>query len=129
MFERFTEIDFTLSGGALALGAPPKWITMEINSPNKSEYQPRPQISLWKIFTSYFIVGLTAFGMAILQKLKALVMDNAWLSEEEMNDGLAMVQLYPGPLMVDFTALWVTNCAACWAQFWQPLDLSCHLLF
>jgi chromate transporter len=42
--------------------------------------------------------------MAILQKLKALVMDNDWLSEEEMNDGLAMVQLYPGPLMVDFAA-------------------------
>ncbi len=61
-------------------------------------------ISLWTIFKSYFIVGLTAFGMAILQKLKALVMNNHWLTEEEMNDGLAMVQLYPGPLMVDFTA-------------------------
>ncbi len=68
------------------------------------ETESRPQISLWTIFTSYFIVGLTAFGMAILQKLKALVMDNHWLSEEEMNEGLAMVQLYPGPLMVDFSA-------------------------
>jgi len=68
------------------------------------ETEPRPHISLWAIFTSYFIVGLTAFGMAIIQKLKALVMDNQWLSEEEMNEGLAMVQLYPGPLMVDFTA-------------------------
>ena len=66
--------------------------------------EPRPQISLWTIFTAYFVVGLTAFGMAILQKLKALVMDNDWLSEEEMNEGLAMVQLYPGPLMVDFSA-------------------------
>jgi len=68
------------------------------------ETEPRPQISLWTIFTSYFVVGLTAFGMAILQKLKALVMDNHWLGEEEMNEGLAMVQLYPGPLMVDFSA-------------------------
>jgi chromate transporter len=42
--------------------------------------------------------------MAILQKLKALVIDNHWLSEEEMNEGLALVQLYPGPIMVDFTA-------------------------
>jgi chromate transporter len=67
-------------------------------------HEPRPQISLWTIFISYFVVGLTAFGMAIIQKLKALVMDNHWLSEEEMNDGLAMVQLYPGPLMVDFSA-------------------------
>ena len=64
----------------------------------------RPKISLWTIFKSYFIAGLTAFGMAILQKLKALVMDHRWLSEEEMNEGLAMVQLYPGPLMVDFSA-------------------------
>ena len=77
---------------------------MQANSVNTLEIQPRPQISLWTIFTSYFIVGLTAFGMAILQKLKALVMNNHWLSEEEMNDGLAMVQLYPGPLMVDFSA-------------------------
>jgi len=68
------------------------------------ETEPCPQISLWTIFTSYFVVGLTAFGMAILQKLKALVMDNHWMSEEEMNEGLAMVQLYPGPLMVDFAA-------------------------
>ena len=77
---------------------------METDSVNILETEPRPEVSLWTIFTSYFIVGLTAFGMAILQKLKALVMDNKWLSEEEMNDGLAMVQLYPGPLMVDFAA-------------------------
>ena len=63
-----------------------------------------PQVSLITIFLAYLQVGLTAFGMAILQKLKALVMNNHWLSEEEMNEGLAMVQLYPGPLMVDFTA-------------------------
>lgn len=69
-----------------------------------AEIKIHSRVSLWTIFTSYFIVGLTAFGMAILQKLKALVMDKQWLSEEEMNDGLAMVQLYPGPLMVDFSA-------------------------
>ena len=77
---------------------------METDSVNILEVQPRPQISLWTIFSSYFIVGLTAFGMAILQKLKALVMKNHWMSEEEMNEGLALVQLYPGPLMVDFSA-------------------------
>jgi chromate transporter len=77
---------------------------VETNSFHRPETQARSGISLWTIFASYFIVGLTAFGMAILQKLKALVMDNHWLSEEEMNEGLAMVQLYPGPLMVDFAA-------------------------
>lgn len=74
-------------------------MTAELDKP-----ESRPRVSLPAIFSSYFIIGLTAFGMAILQKLKALVMDNHWLSEEEMNEGLAMVQLYPGPLMVDFTA-------------------------
>jgi len=81
-----------------------KWIIMETNSPSIPEVQPLPQISLWTIFTSFFVVGLTGFGMAILQKLKALATDNHWLSEDEMNEGLAMVQLYPGPLMVDFSA-------------------------
>ena len=65
---------------------------------------PRPRVPLWTILLAYLQVGRTAFGMAIIQKLKTLVMDNHWLSEEEMNEGLAMVQLYPGPLMVDFTA-------------------------
>jgi hypothetical protein len=36
----------------------------------------RPQVSLWTILLAYLQIGLTAFGMAILQKLKALVMDN-----------------------------------------------------
>jgi chromate transporter len=62
------------------------------------------KVSLWKIFSAYLMVGLTAFSMAILQKLKSLVKRNKWLSEEEMNEGIALVQLYPGPIMVDFTA-------------------------
>ena len=77
---------------------------MQINETTIAEIQPRPQVSLLTIFTSYFIVGLTAFGFAILQKLKGLVQKNNWMSEAEMNEGLALVQLYPGPIMVDFTA-------------------------
>jgi chromate transporter len=66
--------------------------------------ETRPQISLWAIYSAYFIIGLTAFGMAIIQKIKTMVIDNRWLSEEEVNEGMGMVQLYPGPLMVDFSA-------------------------
>ena len=62
------------------------------------------KVSLWRILTEYLLVGLTAFSMAILQKLRSTVMRNRWLTEEEMNEGLALVQLYPGPIMVDFTA-------------------------
>jgi len=77
---------------------------METNVTNISEAEPRPQISLWTIFSAYFIIGLTAFGMAIIQKIRTMVIDNHWLSEEEVNEGMGMVQLYPGPLMVDFSA-------------------------
>jgi chromate transporter len=77
---------------------------METNSSNILEVQPRPQIPLWNIFSAYFIIGLTAFGMAIIQKIRTMVIDKHWLSEEEVNEGMGMVQLYPGPLMVDFSA-------------------------
>ena len=77
---------------------------METDSVNIIEVQPRPQISLWTIFSSYFMIGLTAFGMAIIQKIRTMVIDKHWLSEEEVNEGMGMVQLYPGPLMVDFSA-------------------------
>ena len=50
------------------------------------------------------MVGLTAFGFAMLYKIRALVRGHDWLSDEELDEGLALVQLYPGPLMVDFTA-------------------------
>ncbi len=64
---------------------------------------PPPKVGLLTIFWAYFVVGLTAFGMAILQKLKRTILNNRWLTEEEMNEGLAMVQLYPGPIMVNLT--------------------------
>jgi chromate transporter len=77
---------------------------MRSDSSIASDIQPRSQVSLWAILLAYLQIGLTGFGMAILQKLKSLVLGRHWLSEEEMNEGLAMVQLYPGPMLVDFTA-------------------------
>lgn len=71
---------------------------------NNEEKLTRPFISLISIFWAYFQIGLTAFGMAIIQKIRAMVIDKRWLSEEEVNEGMGMVQLYPGPLMVDFSA-------------------------
>jgi hypothetical protein len=61
----------------------------------------RPQISLLTIFIPYFITRLTAFSMVILKNLMALMMDHHLLSEEEMKEELAIMQLYPGSLMVD----------------------------
>ena len=68
------------------------------------EMHTLPRVGLTTILLAYLQVGLTAFGFSILQKLKSLVLERGWLSEEEMNEGLALVQLYPGPIMVDFTA-------------------------
>ncbi len=59
------------------------------------------RVGLADIFWSYFKVGLTAFGFAILQKLKDLVKRKNWVSDRELNEGLALVQLYPGPIMVN----------------------------
>ncbi len=73
-------------------------------SPTVTPAASRPHVSLLAILLAYLRIGLTAFGFAILQKLKSVVLDNHWLNEEEMNEGLALVQLYPGPIMVDFTA-------------------------
>ncbi len=64
----------------------------------------RPRVGLFAILLAYLTAGLTAFGIAIIPKLKALVIDRGWLTAEEVDEGFALVQLYPGPMMVDFSA-------------------------
>lgn len=64
----------------------------------------RPRVSLLTVALAYLRIGMTAFGFTILQRLNALVLDRGWLTEEEFKEGLALVQLYPGPIMVDLTA-------------------------
>ena len=64
----------------------------------------RPHVSLMTLALAYLRVGATAFGFTILQQLKTLAIGRGWLTEEELNEGLALVQLYPGPILVDLTA-------------------------
>jgi chromate transporter len=64
----------------------------------------RPRVPLMAIALAYLRVGTTAFGFTILQQLKALALGRGWLTEEEFDEGLALVQLYPGPIMLDLTA-------------------------
>ncbi len=61
-------------------------------------------VSLIRILLVFLRLGATAFGFTVLPKLKEAVLNNHWLSEEELEEGLALVQLYPGPIMVDLTA-------------------------
>lgn len=60
--------------------------------------------ALAELFSAFFRVGLTAFGMAILQSLRATALRRGFVSEAEIEEGIALVQLYPGPIMVDLVA-------------------------
>ena len=55
--------------------------------------------SLPRFGFAFFKIGLTAYGMAILQQIKALIIGNKWLTRDEVEEGIAMVQFYPGPIM------------------------------
>ena len=57
------------------------------------------KISLLELSFSFFKIGLTAYGMAILQQIKDLIIGKKWLTREQVDEGIAMVQLYPGPIM------------------------------
>src|SRR5665647_3456053 len=63
------------------------------------------RVGLATLFLAYLQVGLTAFGFTMLQKVVQLIVEKRrWLTREQADHGLALVQLYPGPIMVDFTA-------------------------
>jgi chromate transporter len=78
---------------------------MNINQTDVLSYmQPKTKVSLVDLSLAFLQVGITAFGFSIVQKIKSLVIQKGWLNQEEVDEGMALVQLYPGPLMVDFTA-------------------------
>jgi chromate transporter len=63
------------------------------------------RVGLATLFLAYLQIGLTAFGFTMLQKVVQLVVGKKrWLTRDQADHGLALVQLYPGPIMVDFTA-------------------------
>jgi chromate transporter len=56
------------------------------------------------LFATFFRIGLTSFGMAILQNLKTVAVRRGFVSEQELQEGLALVQLYPGPIIANLVA-------------------------
>ncbi|HEY5179652.1 MAG TPA: hypothetical protein VIJ07_07745 [Dermatophilaceae bacterium] len=40
----------------------------------------------------FFVVGLTAFGVATLQSLRAVPVERGWLRREDIDEGLGVVQ-------------------------------------
>jgi len=65
------------------------------------EQEPALRVTptLRELLWAFLIIGLTAYSVAMLQQLKTLVVGRKWLTQKEMDEGLAMVQLYPGPIM------------------------------
>jgi chromate transporter len=59
------------------------------------------QASLSALFKIFFMIGLTSFGMSMLENLKRIALKRGLVSEAEIREGLAMVQLYPGPILFD----------------------------
>ena len=59
------------------------------------------KIRLGVIFWTYLQMGSTAFGFSVLQKIKTIIRKKHWLSETELEEGIALVQLYPGPIMIN----------------------------
>jgi chromate transporter len=57
--------------------------------------------SLPTLFRTFFLVGATSFGIAILRSVRSVTAKQGWLSRAEIDEGLGLVQLYPGAMIVD----------------------------
>jgi chromate transporter len=69
--------------------------------------QPDPlekPIGYFTLAKAFLLTGLTAFGFTALQVLRSTVKKRGWLSDEKLDEGIALVQLYPGPVNFDYTA-------------------------
>lgn len=60
--------------------------------------------ALGVIFLLFLRVGATAFGMGMLQSLRETLLQRRMATEQELAEGLALVQLYPGPVMANLAA-------------------------
>ena len=59
-------------------------------------------MSLQSLFIAFLRIGLTSFGMpAILQNVHTYAINRRLFTEQEFDEGLALVQLYPGPIMAN----------------------------
>jgi chromate transporter len=64
---------------------------------------PAP-VGALELFRTFFVLGLTSFGMAILQNIRSVPVKRGWLSREDIDEGLGLVQMYPGAMGVDLVA-------------------------
>src|SRR6266567_4581014 len=71
---------------------------------NTRYMQYAERVRLRDIAAGYLRIGSTSFGMAMMPQIRALVTNRGWLTQDEFRDGAALVQVYPGPYIVDLAA-------------------------
>jgi len=57
--------------------------------------------SLTELFTTFLVVGVSAAGMGIMQAIRTVPVKRGWMAQEDVDEGMGLVQLYPGAIMVD----------------------------
>ncbi len=73
--------------------------------PEKPVEQPKEEpIGYFTLVKTFLFTGLTAFGFTALQVLRSNIKKRGWLSDEKLDEGIALVQLYPGPVNFDYAA-------------------------
>jgi chromate transporter len=68
---------------------------------------PQPSASIWKIFTTFLVIGLQSFGggTATFFLIHQACLKNGWLSEEEFLKNWALSQMTPGIGLVKMTLI------------------------
>ena len=61
-------------------------------------------VGYFTLVKTFLFTGLTAFGFTALQVLRSNIKRRGWLSDEKLDEGIALVQLYPGPVNFDYAA-------------------------
>ncbi len=57
--------------------------------------------SLSELFSTFLVVGVSAVGMGIMQAIRTVPVQRGWMTQEDVDEGMGLVQLYPGAIMVD----------------------------
>lgn len=65
------------------------------------DFASQPAFSTIDLFRVFLRIGLTSFGMTMLENVRRETLTLGLLSEDELREGLAMVQVYPGPILFD----------------------------
>ncbi|MGC8628426.1 MAG: chromate transporter [Acidimicrobiales bacterium] len=63
-----------------------------------------PGTGALKLFWTFLLFGVSAFGTAMLQTLRSGSVERGWLSQQEIDEAMGVVQLYPGAVGVDLAA-------------------------